>query len=351
MDVYEIMDLAEWFNGKYEQLHSGYEPLLNVFRHNASNQDKLPIERHLLDLQGTLEACDMSHLTNNQAEILINLNVLSRIGPQASKKWGDRINEIGYDEAIVANELEGAINSLSSAQQALGELVRVFRKTGVKIKAPELPDDHLIMSVQFFGKTEVNSIADLEIQSKQWTHIARGIAVAAGYQFEDLNLVGVTKRSPLVVDFAMAAELINIIVTILKDIEESMLIILKIRNHLQSLTQDKLIDREISESLKKREEEAIENAHETVLKNAKGRLKGKIPQTASNGLAKAIQQLLKFSQDGGAIDFKNPKGIGSDEDGEAEVGTKIKEALKTIEMRQVQKAEIRLLEDQRPKDK
>jgi hypothetical protein len=351
MDVYEVIELADWYNGKYEQLLSGYQPLLDVFRHNASKQERLPIEKHLLDLKEKLEACDVSHLTMNQLEILDNLNVLSRIGPSASKKWSDRISDIGYDAATVANELDEVIHFLTAAHQGLGELVRVFINTGVKVKAPQLPDDHLIMSVQFFGKTEVNSIIDLEKQSKEWTFIARGIAVAAGYQIEDLHLIGMTKRSPLMVDFAMVAELINIIVSILKDIEESMLLLLTIREQTQSLIQRKLMSKDISESLKKRKDEETEKALDNIIKKANAHLKGKMSQAASNGLTKAIQKLFEFSQNGGAIEFKNPHDVGSEEDGDIDLPAKTKEALTNIQKRQVQKAEIRLLEDQLRKGK
>lgn len=343
MYTYEIVDLSKWLSTNHDALQKAYEPLISVFQNNASGQQQQPIEANLIHLTDFLSDMDLSHLSSVQVEILRNFNVYSAIGPQAAKRVSTRVKELAYDPATVLNELTQATQSISNARNHLQTINHAFLEAGIDITPPTLPEDHLIMWVNFTSEVSIENVSDLKKQSQAWFEILRGIAIAAGQKPEDIIVVRTSKSSPFIIEWAMTAALIRLTSLMIRDICDSITSVLEVRQKLTELAQDQIINELISKGLREIEKERADNAKETVNKKAKQLFKQTLEDGAQNGLEKAIERLMTFFEKGGEVEFKIAKQTESDGLNDAEVSKELADAKEAMKLFRQSSAVLRQL--------
>lgn len=331
MYTYEIVDLYKWLSTQHDPLQQAYEPLISVFQNNSSGQQQQPIEVNLIQLTKFLSGMDLSHLSSVQIDILKNFNAYSALGPHAAKRVSSRVKELAYDPATVLSELNQATQSISNARNHLQTINSAFLEAGIDINPPTLPEDHLIMRVNFTSDVSIENVSDLKKQSQAWFEILRGIAIAAGHRPEDVIILRTSKNSPFIIEWAMTAALIRLTSLMIRDICDSIIAVLEVRQKMSQLAQDEIFNQLISEGLQKLETERATNAKETVNKKAKELFKQTLKNDAQNGLVKATEKLMNFFEKGGEVEFNIPKRTVSDGSDDGAVSKELagaKEAMK-----------------------
>lgn len=343
MDVHEIIEVAEWFSENHGGLLQAYAPLQNVLRHNASQQDRQPIEEHRINLEKYLKKLQTTHFNGNQASLLQSLNVYSLIGPHAAETISNRIKELAYDPATIANELDEAVNAINNAHHSLEALAQTFRNVGMQFNAPTMPKDHLIMSVRFAGAADINDLVDFKKRSIDWHLISRGIALAAGKRVEDLVLVSATKKSPFIVELAMVAELVRLFAEIVLAISASTYSVLLVRQKARELERDDISSPDIARAMADLEKAKREEATTQVKEEVEKLFKDEMSDGERNGLIKAIEKFMGFYESGGEIDFKDPFSFDPDENVDQKLPTPVRNARLAINKYQQTAAKVRLL--------
>jgi hypothetical protein len=345
MDVYEIIELADWFNKEHAGLEQAYAPLQAVLRHNASQQERQPIEEHRLNLEKYLKGLNITHFNGDQVSLLKSLQVYSLIGPHAAAAISDRISELAYDPATIANELDNAVNVINNANQRLEVLAGSFRSVGIKFDVPNIPKDYLLMSVRFSGNAKINSLVDFKKQSSDWHLIARGIALAAGNRVEELVLVRATKKSPFVVELAMVADLVNLFAEIVLAISASAYSVLLVRQKARELERDEISSPDIAQAMADLEKKKREEATNHVKAEVEKLFKGSIKEGERSGLSKAIEKFMSFYENGGEVDFKDPNSSNPKENGDQKLPPAIRKAKLVINRYQEVATKVRLLKN------
>ncbi len=164
------------------------------------------------------------------------------------------------------------------------------------------------MRVYFQGGSSMSTITEFKKYGAQWYDIGRGIAMVCNGSPDDLQIIGAQKGS-VVLELAVLAGIATSISTILLGglkVAEKSIDILKKVEELKAL---KLSNKKIVSDLQKEAKSEKENGIKKIVDDTIER-HGLNPQAEGdkiNALQKAVKNLVTFTENGGKVDFVQPK--------------------------------------------
>ncbi len=211
----EIRNLDEWFKNKEE--HFGATAKLTALnsilkgniqgRHPNNRNQQLALKPFTEEKNNAIEALNsytLTELSQEQIQCLAVHDAQKYMGPHASTVFSDMFKNEVHDLAYLQTETEKALNALNSAKSKLKALSNELRPYSDAIHETTYLYEKARLSIIFKDDVKIESLKDLEAQSKEWSVIIHGIGVALGVAPDEFKVLG-ARNGSLVIDLYMTA--------------------------------------------------------------------------------------------------------------------------------------------------
>jgi hypothetical protein len=320
MEVAELYSLARWYDEQGQQAGRLYQQLLAVLQHNASQNQKQPVQGPLEELISGLKSQPMTSLSFQQVEQLNKMGVGRFLGVRGATIVEQLVTKSGYDPATSATEMQTATQELTNA-------VKLFRTLTASLKAANLNEDDeeeldagtTMARIQFRHDASIGNIAEMKKWAAEWNDIARGIGHLVGEAPHNLKVVGASKGS-IIVSVSGTIMLISALAYMSKKVSGIVLDGLRVQNAIEDLRHKRMsnsiIEKSLNDDLKKREA----TLEEEITTDLKERAGDSFKPEHDAHLRTAIRKYIDFSKKGGEVDYLQPPQPQHDDEDEISEG-------------------------------
>ena len=344
MQITELLKLTEWFNLNIVKkgVPTKYTALYNKMNQNVrrnTNQQVVPFEQEKDKLIESLKEINFQTLSLEQINFLEQLEITELIGDIGAKRIDEILVKNNLDIATATSKVKESSDAIAKAQSTVTELQTTLSKSFDIEETDEVDDDKVLMRVYFQNAVAIENLTDFKKLSAAWYDIGRGIAMAQDKSPEDFNIIG-AKKGSIIIEMAVV---VGLATTVSKILLESLKVadrFINVLKQVEELKGLKLGNKKIALELKKEAEKEKDEGTNTILQTAITDLKLNTEQQGDKvtALEKSIKKLIAFTQNGGVVDFVQPKEQEEDEEN-GEIREEIQKLKTNI-------SEIRLLENQ-----
>jgi len=309
METIELFNLTVWVQEKITgaNVPACYQNVLNILSRNAQqNQAKQPFESQKEKLIETIEKITFHELTKEQVDCLCQLNIAQYIGIQGVNNVNDILYKNSLDIATAVSKFQSIINSLNSGIQVINNL-----HTGLQSVLPDeksIENDKIIIRVSFKKDAEITNFKEFKQWGNIWYEICYGIALAHDLTIDDVNIIGASKGSIIVILATIgviATTISGILLEGLKVTDK----VLDLKKKAEEIRGMKLQNDKIAAELETEAENEKKQGAKTICDAVTIKL-----QIGNNGtgdksaaLSKSISHLIDFIEKGGDVDFVLPE--------------------------------------------
>ncbi|QYZ66991.1 MAG: hypothetical protein OI74_11250 [Gammaproteobacteria bacterium (ex Lamellibrachia satsuma)] len=347
MNVSELYDLTQWITREIEQaqIPQKYQALHTILQQHAQpNQQRQPFEAQKEELFKVLNNVPINQLTRDQIEFLSHLGIAESVGAQGIETIEDILYKNVIDVATSASKLQQIIQKLNEGIQKSKQIQTGL--TDCVFEEEYEAENEVLMRVSFTGHALMKNVSDFKSWGNIWYDIGRGIAMVHNASPEEVKIVGATKGS-IVIELAVIAKIAatasGIILAALKVAEK----VLDIRKKAEKLKGLKLKNDKVIKDLEQEAENEKKSGIEEITGNISGELKIKKNGEGDKvkALDTAVKNLVNFVEEGGVVDFIEPKDSEDIDEEQANENQKLRVAFQ--EIRQLEN-KLSLLEHKDP---
>ncbi len=305
MQISELYGFSRWFQSELQQVITKYSALNQALQHNASQQQKRPLEQPMDDLIEYLGNMDFDSLSSQQLALFELFGVQNLVGPKGVSFVETTIKKSDFDPATAHQDVTKAQQSLQSASQRADAILQAFEGLDLPIADPELDDGRILVRIEFTGEASMHNVADWKSWSASWYEIVRGVAVAIDETPEDTQVVGASQGS-VIMKLAATYAFTRVLALISKSIASIAKDYLEVRHSMEDLKAKKLLNEQSEAALKANAEEIKTSGVETIMDELRPILPDNVSGDKENALKMAIEKALDFHNKGGDVDFVAP---------------------------------------------
>ncbi|EAQ47719.1 hypothetical protein MED193_21039 [Roseobacter sp. MED193] len=317
MQIAELYGFSRWFQSELRQLVSKYNSVAKVLQHNASQQQKQPLEGPLDDLINYLQGMDFDALSMQQVALFPLFDVQELVGKQGVSFVESTIRKSDFDPATAHQNVTDAVQRLQSANQRVDAILQAFDGLDLPLADPELEKGRVLVRVEFAGEASMHNVAEWKSWSASWYEIVRGVAIAIDETPEETQVIGASQGS-VIMKLAATYAFTRVLALISKSISSIAKDYLEVRHSMEDLKAKKLLNKKSETALKANAEEIKTTGVETIMDELRPILPDNVSGDKENALKMAIEKALDFHNKGGDVDFvapDQPVEEGEDEEG------------------------------------
>jgi len=313
MQIDELLILEQWFQKQVKKLQipQKYQQLHAVMQQNANirnNQPRTPFDTQTSELLNALSSVKFNTLSIEQINLLIKLEIKELLGDEGVEKVEEILYKNQLDIVAASQKIGENLNKINQAVTRFDQVKSTFSGLYTIDETEEIPEGNVLMRVYFQGNSSMKNIIEFKRLGNQWYEIGRGIAMASNGSPENLQIIGAHKGS-VILELAVIAGVATSISTILLGglkVAEKSIDILKKVEELKSLKlSNKKIVNELEKEATKEKQEGIKKIVDEAIK--RHALDSKTEGDKINALEKAVTNLINFTENGGKVDFIQPK--------------------------------------------
>lgn len=344
MDVSQVINLATWVADNLPQVSESYGQLHQKLDHNARQPQKEPLRDQLRNLTDLLGKMSFEHLTNEELDLLRNLETLQYLGRPGWKFVKDTITTSDFDPASAATDIQVAMQNINETIQKIKNTGNALRELGLEELNEELVMMELpLVRVRFKEQASVDDVTLLKKWTADWYDIARGAALSVGETPQCVKVVGANNGS-LIVTLGTIASVTMVLAIIAKNAGRIASEVLSIANDIEDFRHKRRLNKVIEDELKRQQAKVQETGIEDTLIEIKQAVPQLIENEVDNALRKSITKYFDFYKKGGDVDFIPPR-VQPDENNEEAEDQELLDQIK----HQAQENEklVRVIEDVR----
>lgn len=307
MDVSQIINLANWSSENLPEISSSYGQLHQALDHNARQAQKQPLRDHLNGLTSLLKKMSFEHLTNEEIDLLRDLDTLKYLGQPGVEFVGDTVTTSDFDPASAATDIQAAVNNINQTVQKLKNSRASLSELGLEMLEDELILGELpLVRVRFKEEAALEDVSLLKNWTANWYDIARGAALSVGETPQSVKVVGAANGS-VIITLATAASVTTVLAIIAKNAGRIASEVLSIANDIEDFRHKKRLNKVIEDELKRQQTAVQETGVEDTLSEIKETVPQLIENEVDNALRKSITKYFDFYKKGGDVDFIPPR--------------------------------------------
>jgi hypothetical protein len=305
MIVDELFGLTEWVAQQVKPNISAFENLANALDHNAGQPQKQPLRGPLVELEAVLKNMTVESLTQEQVNLLSQLDVYRYFGIAGWETVQKLIKEGEFDPATASDEMRKIVTAVSSLADNFQLLQQCLTTTGYSAPPARTVDGGVVTRVHFQDKAAISDVVDLKKWSSDWHDIARGLASSVDERPEDVQVLGASTGSVIIV-LSSTVAVASLLAIIAKRSSTIVMSVLDIMNGIEDLRHKKVLNKAIEKAMK---EQAVA-IRATGIEDAMNDIKqfiGSARKTGSeNELKLAVEKFFNFTEKGGEVDMIAP---------------------------------------------
>lgn len=307
MDVSQVINLATWVADNLPQVSKSYGQLHQKLDHNAKQPQKEPLRDQFQHLTKLLDAMSFEHLTNEELDLLRDLETLQYLGCLGWKFVNDTITTSDFDPASAAADIQVAMQNINGTIRKLKNTQGALRELGLEMLNDELVMMELpLVRVRFKEQASVDDVTRLKKWTADWYDIARGAALSVGETPQSVKVVGANNGS-VIVTLGTIASVTMVLAIIAKNAGRIASEVLSIANDIEDFRHKRRLNKVIEDELKRQQAMVQETGIEDTLTEIKQSVPELIENEVDNALRKSITKYFDFYKKGGDVDFIPPR--------------------------------------------
>lgn len=311
MEVDELYYLSVWVQENGQLAAQKYQALLklmdaNLAQNNQNQKQKQPIREVWQDLYGELKRIQLTELNFQQLQHLEGTGLMEYLGERGARYVKRTVKESAYDPATGAAEIKKAHSSINSAVQqfkGLQQALDALELMPVSVQT-DIDDDEALARIQFTSDASINNIADLKQWSNDWNDIVRGVGLCVGETPQSVRVVGASQGS-ILVWIGGTMMFISFMAHMSRKVSGIVLDGLRVAEAIEDLRHKKISNSAIEQALRDQQKETENKAEQELIEELKIKAVDFQPDHEAH-LKKAVTKFIKFSKQGGAVDYIQP---------------------------------------------
>lgn len=322
MEIFELWGLAEFKDKYLTPIHKSMSEFGSALQHNASQQNKIPLTESFESVVARTARTPLEELTYSQREWLSDLDIFELLGPIGVQSLKAIKTDSSFDPATAATDIQKNIQRLAEAIQKLTSVQTALEAFPWVVEHPLQSRDQIEIRVNFKSDAGIKNPSDLRKSSQEWYEIIRGVANAVDQKPEDVSIKGVSNGS-IILWLVATVGVTALLAKIIKNVSNMALDGLKVATAIESLKQQKLHTDAIEQNLLADRAARLASQQVDLQNEIKLALPDLSPEKES-WLNKSVENILKFFEAGGDVDFIEPQDsmndgdLEDDEEGEPE---------------------------------
>lgn len=304
MEVSQVVQLSDWLDENLKDVTPKYSALVSVLQNNSQQPSQQPVTEPLKDLSRALADMQTSELSTLQVGVLEELDVAKLVGKQGKVWLNHRVRATTYDPATTFQSVQKGQQKLEETQRLLTEFKTSAGKVGFQdadyIDAPT----PYVFNVIFQEDAAIKNVRDWKKTATDWELIIGGVTAVAGEKSEDVAVVGAQNGS-IIYTLSATPVVTKILATVSKHIASIANDYLDFELKREELRRSRMMSDAIEKDLKRQENERRESGKAVILEAVKEIVPNAKPEEIAK-LEKAVDRHIKFSEDGGDVDFVLP---------------------------------------------
>lgn len=307
MDISQVLNLATWVAENLPQVLRSYRKLQQKLDHNAKQPQKEPLREELSNLTQLLDSMSFEHLTNEEVDLLEELEALQYLGHPGWNFVQQTITTSDFDPASAAADFQIAIQILDNTIQKFDTAQNAIRQLGFENFSDEQAMLELpLVRVRFKEDASIKDIALLKKWTTEWFDIARGAALSVGETPQTVKVVSANNGS-IILTLGTIASVTMVLAIIAKNAGRIASEYLSIANDIEDLRHKRRLNQVIEEELRRQQDAVQKSGVEDTLREISDSVQGAIENEVANALRKAITKYFDFYKKGGDVDFIPPR--------------------------------------------
>ncbi len=312
MEVSQVVQLSGWLDDNLKDVTPKYSALVSVLQNNSQQPSQQPVTQPLKELSRALADMQTSELSTLQLGVLEEMDVAKLVGKQGKAWINHRVRATTYDPATTFQSVQEGQQKLEEAQRLLREFKSSAGKVGfVDAHEIDAPTPY-VFNVIFQDDASIRNVRDWKKTATDWELIISGVTAVAGEKPEDVAVVGAQNGS-IIYTLSATPIVTKILATVSKHIASIANDYLDFELKREELRRSRMMSDAIEKDLKRQEDERRANGKALILEAVKGIVPNAKPEEVAK-LEKAVDRHIKFSEDGGDVDFVLPPELDEESD-------------------------------------
>ncbi len=304
MEVSQVVQLSEWLDENLKGVMPKYSALVSVLQNNSQQPTQQPVTQPLKELSRALADMQTSELSTLQIGVLEDMEAAKLIGKQGKAWINHRVRATTYDPATTFQSVQEGQQKLEEAQRLLREFKSSAGHIGfVDAQNLDAPTPY-VFNVIFQDDASIKIVRDWKKTATEWELIIGGVTAVAGEKPEDVAVVGAQNGS-IIYTLSATPIVTKILATVSKHIASIANDYLDFELKREELRRTRMMSDAIEKDLKRQEDERRAAGKALILDAVKVIVPDAKPEEIAK-LEKAVDRHIKFSEDGGDIDFVLP---------------------------------------------
>ncbi|QBX99474.1 hypothetical protein E2K80_01000 [Rhodophyticola sp. CCM32] len=312
MEVSQVVQLSEWLEENLSDVMPKFTALVAVLQNNSQQPSQQPVTQPLKELSRALADMQTSELSTLQLGVLENLEVAKLVGKQGKAWINHRVRATTYDPATTFQTVQQGQQKLQEAQRLLKAFQTSAGQVGFsdadKVDAPT----PYVFNVVFQENAAIENVRDWKKTATDWELIISGVTAVAGEKPEDVAVVGAQNGS-IIYTLSATPIVTKILATVSKHIASIANDYLDFQLKREELRRSQMMSDAIEKDLKRQEDERRASGKATILEAIKEIAPSAKPEEIAK-LEKAVDRHIKFSEDGGDVDFVLPPELDAEDE-------------------------------------
>ncbi|MGE3975105.1 MAG: hypothetical protein AB7F59_11330 [Bdellovibrionales bacterium] len=329
---------------KLPDLYNQLATKLNEVRQNpstAASESISTLKSNITKYHNTVEPVGWGFV---RRQLLEKIGAKQHIGLHALKKFNQIFVKHQADPggaasevSKLAQEVKALFNRINQLETGLGELVR-------DVEEPQVPSGYSVVQVTFKEEASVDTLVDLRKVSEEWNKAATAFIRITGETVEEPKILSVEQGS-LLIEFLLpsgTAACMALAIRQLLAVYEKVLDLKKKALEIENLKlKNKKLAQDIQTEAEAQITSAAEHISDEILENCNSKNSNQPNNEDRNAVQKALEQIFKFIEKGGEVDFWKPR---EETDGSPEKEADLLEAFSQVRQIEDRVIRLRLLE-------
>ena len=304
MEVTQVIQLAEWLDENLKEVAPAYQTLVSVLQHNSQQAHRQQVTPPLKQLTRALDGMNTTELSALQLDVLGKLDVQNLIGQQGKVWVNHHVKSTSFDPATTFKTVVSAQQRLLEAQRLLRGFKSASEEVGFTDSSVVDAPTPYVFNVVFREDASIKNVKDWKTTANDWELIIGGVASVAGEKTEDVAVVG-TQNGSIIFTLSATPLVTKILATVSKHIASIANDYLDFELKREELRRSRMMSEAIEKDLNRQEEERRTRGKAQIIEAVKGIVPNATPEELAK-LEKAVERHIKFSENGGDVDFVLP---------------------------------------------
>ncbi len=342
MEVTQVIQLAEWLDENLEEVAPAYQTLVKVLQHNSQQANKQQVTPPLKELTRALDGMNTTELSALQLGVLGNLDIENLIGQQGKAWVNHHVKSTTFDPATTFQTVQKAQQRLIEAQRLLAGFKSASEGVGFRDSSLVDAPTPYVFNVVFREDASIKNVRDWKTAANDWELIIGGVVSVAGEKTEDVAVVGAQNGS-IIFTLSATPLVTKILATVSKHIASIANDYLDFELKREELRRSRMMSDAIEKDLNRQEEERRTEGKAQIIEAIKGIVPNAKPEEIAK-LEKAVDRHIKFSENGGDVDFVLPPELDDeDEDYDEDLAQTVDEVRELIQDYRAEAEKTKLL--------